>query len=329
MRENLLGYLLGALDEPEQERIEEKLQKDPQLRSELERLDVMLAPLRAEKRFYSPPDGLAEQTCEYVAAEVEQQKETLARPTAATAAHGGSQDLRRWTLADLVVGGGVVAAAALLFFPAIANSRFHSQVAGCQNNLRLLHVALTQYAGANHGFFPGVPTDGNLAFSGIYAPILFHGGYVNQPAVFLCATSPRSPEFDGHHLPSLTDLKMRRGKALAVLQKRAGGNYGYNLGYVTNGVYHGIRHRGRANYAVMADAPSLYLVRLQSANHGGYGQNVLFEDGHVQYLVSCQSDCDDIFLSDRNYVEAGRHIDDAVIAPSAAPPRLFSASLGN
>ena len=319
MRENLLGYLLGALDEPEQERIEAQLQRDPQLQADLERLDAVLDALRAGRNSYPPPEGLAEQTCEYVAAEAERLKVTLADKSAATAAGGGLQKTRRWTLADLVVGGGVVAAAALLFFPAIAHSRFQSQVAGCQNNLRLMHVALTQYAGANHGYYPGVPTEGNLAFSGVYAPMLVHGGYVNRPSVFLCAASPKTLEFDRNRFPSLADLKTQSGKALAILQKRAGGNYGYNLGYVANGEYRGIRHRGRSNYAIMADSPSLYLARLQSANHGGCGQNVLFEDGRVQYLVSCQSDCDDIFLSDRQIVEPGRHIDDAVIAHSAAP----------
>ena len=61
----------------------------------------------------------------------------------------------------------------------------------------------------------------------------------------------------------------------------------------------------------------------QSDNHAGYGQNVLFEDGHVQFLVTCKTDCDNVFLSERNLVEAGRHPDDSVIGHSTAAPLLF------
>ena len=38
MREDLLGYLLNALDESERQRVFEALQKDPHLRQELEKL---------------------------------------------------------------------------------------------------------------------------------------------------------------------------------------------------------------------------------------------------------------------------------------------------
>ena len=47
MREDLLGYLLNALDEAERQRVFEALQKDPQLRQELETLRRDLRPLDA------------------------------------------------------------------------------------------------------------------------------------------------------------------------------------------------------------------------------------------------------------------------------------------
>ncbi|MCA9269238.1 MAG: hypothetical protein KDA41_12240, partial [Planctomycetales bacterium] len=74
----------------------------------------------------------------------------------------------------------------------------------------------------------------------------------------------------------------------------------------------------------LADSPSLHLPGRQSANHGGRGQNVLFEDQHVEYLTTVRpADVrDEVYLSDRGYVEAGRHYNDAVIGESAAQPML-------
>ena len=43
--EDLLGYLLGALDGAEHEKIRQKLQTDPQLQSVLSELEDRLSPL--------------------------------------------------------------------------------------------------------------------------------------------------------------------------------------------------------------------------------------------------------------------------------------------
>ena len=60
-----------------------------------------------------------------------------------------------------------------------------------------------------------------------------------------------------------------------------GGSYGYCIGYVDQGVYQPTRNLGRPGFAIMADAPCEDRPGRQSDNHGGRGQNVLFEDGHV------------------------------------------------
>ena len=69
----------------------------------------------------------------------------------------------------------------------------------------------------------------------------------------------------------------------------------------------------------MADSPTLTLSGRRSTNHGGNGLNVLFEDGHVQYMTDSQISprSDSIFYSDRGRVEPGRHRNDAVIGESS------------
>jgi hypothetical protein len=100
-----------------------------------------------------------------------------------------------------------------------------------------------------------------------------------------------------------------------------GGSYGYTLGHFAGGQYRHTRHLRRTSFAIMADAPDPCGGCRASGNHGG-GQNVLFEDGRVVYLTSCQpgEGCDDFYHNDDGQVQAGLHPDDAVIAPSSARP---------
>lgn len=328
MRQQLLGYLLGALESAEEDRVEEQLQQDPALCEQLEELDASLEPLRQQRSPYPAPKGLAQRTCQFVEREIEQSQVGLASAAGVVPETSSTGDrTRHWSLADMVTAGGVMTAMALLFFPAIANSRFQSQVTGCQDNLRLLHVALMQYADANHGFFPAVPGTGELSFAGIYGPLLHHGGYAVDPGLFHCPAVADSTHCKSLEIPTMLELQARHDRQLALLRRRAGGDYGYSLGTVVNGTYCGVRHRGRVHFAVMADAPSQSRAARQSINHAGHGQNVLFEDGHVHFLVKCQADFDNVFLSDRHLVEPGRHRDDAVLGYCTDSPAIYQVGL--
>ena len=63
----------------------------------------------------------------------------------------------------------------------------------------------------------------------------------------------------------------------------------------------------------------------QSDNHGGIGQNVLYEDKHVEFSVSTRpgNGSDDIYANDNHEVAPGLHQDDAVIAPSGTAPVIY------
>ena len=66
--QQLLGHLLGALDDEEQEWLDARLERDPRCREELTRWRRRLAPLAALRPDFEPPPGLAERTCRLVAA---------------------------------------------------------------------------------------------------------------------------------------------------------------------------------------------------------------------------------------------------------------------
>ena len=105
------------------------------------------------------------------------------------------------------------------------------------------------------------------------------------------------------------------------MRELMGGSYGYGFGYMDRGVYRGTKNLRRFHFAIMADVPG-GLPDWQSFNHGGQGQNVLLEDGHVQFVPTThlEANADHFFINDRGLVAPGLHLNDSVIGPSDAPP---------
>ncbi len=331
MREQLLGYLMGALDEAESADVQAALECDPKLAAECAQLEQQIAPLSEDESWIDPPPRLAERTIAWVGAQADRVDHASDDETPILASLSQSADMnathRRWTLADVVVAAGVCAAAAMLFVPAIANSRQQAAIVQCQNNLQQLGVALVRYSPNHQGEFPLVPAVGKMSFSGVYAPLLKEAGLLEDDNVLLCPTSPIAAEKDDFVVPTTEEILQADGKELTLLQRKLGGSYGYALGYQNDdGQYCANLNRNRPRFALLSDAPSLHLKDRTSANHGGCGQNVLFEDGHVEYLKGCcmTETADNLFLSDRGFVEAGRHYNDAVIADSPSGPVLKS-----
>jgi hypothetical protein len=324
MNEDLLGYLLDAIDDTEHQRIEEALRNDPQLRRQLEDIRRDLDCLDVASRDFEPPSGLVERTCDLVDAYQESQ---LATPASRRRPSGRRRRMspecgvsaRSWSMADAIVVAGIFIVASLLFFPAIANSRYRSRIAGCQFNLQSLGGALTDYSEMNGGLLPQIPTSGNRAVAGIYGPMLAEGHFVDDPRVLICPGSRLAVRSAQWQLPSVAELDLARGRQLVSLQRAAGGSYGYTLGYFEDGRYHAPRRRGRANFALMSDAPSLHLAGRRSDAHGGRGQNVLFEDNRVEFVVSCVA-YDPLFVNRDGVASAGLDENDSVIARSSTPP---------
>jgi len=317
-REQLLGYLLGALEDGEREELEQQLETHPEWHEELEALAAGLEPLAETYSECQPPAGLAART--YTAIFQHCPTVRLAFPGASRREVGRR---RVWTIADAVVMAGISLAAAFLFFPAISQSRFEARLLACQNNLREIGARLVDYSTkAGRGCFPEVPTEGNCAVAGIYGPKLADAGYLMQPFM-ICPNSALAGETLPVSLPpSERELEQAAGAGLVVLQSLAGGSYGYTLGYVVDGAYRAPRNLGRSFFVLMADAPSLWLAGHTSSNHDGRGQNLLYEDGSVRFVSKLQADgqLDHPFQNRLGLMEAGIDANDSVVAPSATPP---------
>ncbi|MHC4177240.1 MAG: hypothetical protein ACYSWU_07025 [Planctomycetota bacterium] len=323
LQEQLLGHLLGALEESEQEQIAARLQGDAALRLELARVRGRLESLESGRRVFTPPPGLAERTCRAVASHADSSAAARRRPMSPADAAPGSGARFSWV--DVAVAAAILAAVSLLTVPAIQSSRFNAQLVGCQDNLWQLAVGMKQYSQQHDGYFPSIPTRGELSGAVVCAPMLVSGGFVTDSRWFICPGSSLAGR-KGFRISSLEELQTTSWKKLSGLPRRMVGSYGYPLGYTEDGVYHGTRDLGRAYFALVADIPGSDPSNgRQSLNHGGLGQNVLFECGGVRFVTSPRPDprADHIYINDRGFMAPGLHYNDSVIGPSNARPFII------
>jgi hypothetical protein len=325
-REHLLGYLLGALSPEEHEQIATEINHNPTLQAEMQRLKACVehVGLTDEPADFEPPVGLAERTCQFVAASARQVALSAGRFA------GSEVERHRFTWSDLVTVAAVVVAAASMFFPALSFSRFQSQIATCQNQLRLIGYGMQEYSNLqpDHSF-PGPEAEGPRSAAGVAAGMLVSNGLA-KPQMFLCPAAYRS--HNSVRLPRMPlpeELDRATGKDLLAMQKAMGGDFGFNMGYTANGKLMRPTNSWREQYGLAGDAPSNSQPRRASANHAGRGQNVVYEDGHVKFLrdVSKSVVLDDPFHNRDGWVAAGVDRDDAVLGASEDAPipvRLIS-----
>jgi hypothetical protein len=153
------------------------------------------------------------------------------------------------------------------------------------------------------------------------APLLVANQFADS-SIFLCPGAQARQRDIQFRVPLPVDLDAAVGQELAAMQRRMGGNYGFNMGYVVNDALVRPRNAGRGQYVLVADAPSNLQLNRTSNNHCGRGQNVLYEDGHVQFLPQIPSPQlpDDPYHNREGWVSAGLDREDAVIGASGDHP---------
>jgi len=327
MREQLLGYLLDALDDDERMEVERRIDADPRWREELRALQDALEPLAEAGEPHEPPEDLAERTCAAVHEFRSAERAAPARGRFFAGMTDSQATHSHWSVADTIVTAGILLVATMLFFPAIANSRYSARLAHCQNNLRQLGMALASYSDkAGAGYFPWVPSAGRRAFAGIYAPMLLDSGYLTEPECLFCPAAPQRRSGPPSELPTLVEVDQASPEQLAQLRSQLADIYAFNLGVMVDGVHQPARNQGRTRFAMMADTPDTpgtTRLREPAGNHRRELRSVLFEDGHVDSLrveVIDAAGLDHPFVNHYGYPEAGVDEDDAVVAPGPNPP---------
>lgn len=334
-QEELLGYVLGALDAQEQRNVQQLIDQNPDLEDQLLEIRNSLLPLDCLDTS-GPRPGMARRTCEMVAScqsnpdEVDcsiaefsatllpgNGKDVEPKLTASTANERSLLHPSSWSLPDFVMAVGLMAIVAGILFPTVSYTRFNSRLMACQNNMRELGTAFMQFSDVNGGDFVDIPHCGPSSANGFYAPKLKECGFVEDDSLFACAGlgADAAPV----HIPSIETIQNASGKQLCYLKRTMGGHYGYTMGY-RDEKGHCPPQQGRANLVLLADMPSLNVAGRVSLNHGGWGQNCLFGDGRVAFIRGESIGEDAIFVNDYNLVAPGCGPEDNVIAPSHLSP---------
>lgn len=310
MKEDLIGYLLDALEPDERERVEQYLATHPEAREHVEKLRATLDLLGPDSGHHDPPFGLAHRTCRLLGPSRCDTVEVVGG-----AAEGG------WRMRDVLFAAGTCLAASLILIVAVDSSRRQVQRVKCEHNLQVLYRAMANYSDLHNGYFPFVSADGPAAVrvAGVYAPTLVDSGQITDTNVFYCPADQNAPL---GLMPSKAQLVALSDsdEQLGTLCKTMGGSYGYAFGYVdADNQYRGRRDEHSPFRVLMADQPSRPAPLARSANspnHGGHGQNVLYEDGHIQFITDPRRGDDDIYVNYLGNMAAGIGQDDSVVGYS-------------
>ncbi len=317
-QEDLLGYVLGALDAQEQRDVQQLIDDNPELEEQLLEIKSALVPLDCIETS-GPRPGLARRTCETVASYPLDQlageelptlsRTTLSRPTAgnedpkASLSSSEKTEGRNlfhfsgWSIPDFAVTAAALAILAGILFPTVSHVRYNSRLLACQNNLTQVGNALIRFSEMNCGCFVEIPRSGPLSASGSFAPILKDCGLIEDDNLFACAGVASDTPV---HIPTVEMIVNADHDQLARFHQILCGHFGYTMGHCEDRRYCPPKNYSRSNVVLIADQPSLN-GRI-STNHAGCGQNCYFEDGHVAFI---KGDCigeDAIFVNDHNLV---------------------------
>ena len=169
--ETLLGYLLIALPEAEQWRIEAMAFSDPVLRQRIQDLRDLLEPVRELSEPLEPRAGLTASTMAFIEQET-QSGHSLVMPSEVRMSPPIFESDRATRLAwfDSLVSlaAGVIILAMLL--PSVWYSREAARRSSCASNLRQLGQMFSVYAQVDPDHeVPRIEKSGPLCFAGIYS----------------------------------------------------------------------------------------------------------------------------------------------------------------
>jgi hypothetical protein len=178
LHQQLLGHLLGALDDDEQQNLDVRLDSDATCRRELLRWRRRLAPLEAIRPDFEPPPDLAARTCCYVSASappgIPSDEQRLKMSQFPLPPNGAPW--LKWTDAAFVML--VLFICLALIPPAIYASRFQTRLASCQDALRRFGLAMTEYGYRQNTQAEQLAADGQLTSAGAFAAELIKSDYL-------------------------------------------------------------------------------------------------------------------------------------------------------
>lgn len=323
---DLLDHALGLLDRdaPAMRAVDHALAHDPATAANYDRLLRNLGTLRDDDPA-DPPPGLAARTIDRVAAHRELARK---RPRRRVFSLMPSAVPFRWT--DMAVAAGIFVAGVLTLLPATHRTRMNQSQVACLANLQQLGTALNRYAQSHDGYpYPDPKSENSLC--GCFAAILHDEGLLASAGPLHCPSSADHAAAHPPALPHMNELDDRAARTPAAVQKALKNDYAYHRGVQTEEGTPRALDPSRLVGAVLpllADQPPHddrgRIFRGNSPNHGGWGQNVLFVDGHAAWRRNrwVSGKDADLFLNQNRQPAPGVHLYDSSLGPSIFPVSL-------
>ena len=232
---------------------------------------------------FEPPSGLLDRTRSRIK-DYEQINDELREPLIFKP---------RWRAADIAVAASVFFAFVLGSIPALQRAQFTSANLACSSNLLQLWRGMEQYS-TSYNMYANAAVHDNRLPVGATISLLLHSGHLDKTVPLTCPSCP--DEVCVGELPSWQELRNFTEELDLKFTSLLAEAYAIHPGVAgTQGVRHLERSKVdpfRAILPLVADRPT-YNSKFQvqagnSPTHGGYGQNVIFADGHTSFIRNRQ-----------------------------------------
>jgi len=175
-----------------------------------------------------------------------------------------------FTLIELLVVIAIIGILAGILLPVLSRARESARKTQCMSNIKQIGMGLIMYANENNELFPSdsAYTGGSPAMRGLN---LLYDTYISDNRVFNCPSDT-----------TVTDAT-NSGVSTSII----GGTEAFTSTQCSYGYDRAHNQADDADVALAADRPpATPSATASSANHNGRGQNVVYVDGHVEFVSS-------------------------------------------
>ncbi len=175
-----------------------------------------------------------------------------------------------FTLIELLVVIAIIGILAGILLPVLSRARESARKTQCMSNIKQIGMGLIMYANENNEDFPSdtAYSGGSPAMRGLN---ILYDTYISDNKVFNC--------------PSDATVTSATNAGMSV--STIGGTEAFTSTQCSYGYDRAHRQADDADVALAADRPpATPSATANSANHNARGQNIVFVDGHVEFINS-------------------------------------------